>query len=224
MIEILKVIVGSQAHGLATPESDFDYRGVFVAPTAEILRIGGIVHETNWIEGKEDNTSWEIAHFLRMATKSNPTILETLISPLTEPMAEGMVPWGMELRKLFPHVWNSTDVLNAFIGYSHNQRKKFLDNKDNRAQKYAAAAARVLYNGWELLTTGNFNIRIADTPVGATVRKFKEGNFSVGEVMEHIHQWEEKMREAYTQNPNKETNLTAVNDFLLRVRKHFWTI
>lgn len=37
MEAILKVIVGSQAHGLATPASDFDYRGVFVVPTKEIL-------------------------------------------------------------------------------------------------------------------------------------------------------------------------------------------
>ncbi len=61
MTTILKVVVGSQAHGLATPESDFDYRGVFVVPTAEILSLNGTTKTTNWIEGKDDDTSWELA-------------------------------------------------------------------------------------------------------------------------------------------------------------------
>jgi predicted nucleotidyltransferase len=216
-LQILKVLVGSQAHGLATQESDFDYRGVYIAPTSEILRIGGEVHDTSWIEGKEDNTSWEVGHFLKMATKSNPTILETFLSPVEETDF-----WGIELRALFPHVWNSSDVVNAFIGYGQNQRKKFLDEKDARPPKYAAANARVLYNAYELLTTGTFTIRIADTPVGETVRKFKEGKFKFGEVIDFCREWEQKVREAYKENPNKETNLEAVNEFLLKVRKHNW--
>lgn len=224
MLEILKVVVGSQAHGLATPSSDYDYRGVFVAPTSEILRIGGTVHETNWSEGQEDNTSWEVGHFLKMATKSNPTILETFLAPWAIKDEIGYPAYliGQELRDLFPHVWNSTDVLNAFIGYSHNQRKKFLDKKDARQEKYAAAAARVLYNAYELLTTGTFTIRIADTPVGDTIRRFKNGQFTHGEVMQHIEDWENKVREAYKENPNKETNLEAVNEYLLKVRRLNW--
>ncbi|MBI2020193.1 nucleotidyltransferase domain-containing protein [Candidatus Daviesbacteria bacterium] len=34
---ILKVLVGSKAHGLANKDSDTDYRGVFVESTSEIL-------------------------------------------------------------------------------------------------------------------------------------------------------------------------------------------
>src|SRR2546429_619841 len=117
---ILKTIVGSQAHGLANENSDYDYRGVFVVPTSEILRIGGSVKETNWIEGNEDDTSWEIGKFLLMATKCNPTVLETFLAPV-----KTSSPLGDELRTLFPHVWNSNDVKNAFIGYGINQRKKF---------------------------------------------------------------------------------------------------
>lgn len=218
--EILKVIVGSQAHGLATPESDFDYRGVFVTPTSEILRIGGKVHETSWIEGQEDNTSWELGHFLQMATKSNPTILETFLSPLAK--LDGVTSLTRELQALFPHVWSSQGVADAFIGYSHNQRKKFLDNKDNRASKYAAVAARVLYNAWELLTTGTFTIRIADTPVGEVVRSFKEGRYEHGAVMQHIHYWEGMVRQAFNDNPKKEVNLEVVNEFLLKVRRSNW--
>ena len=37
---ILKVLVGSQAHGLAGPESDKDFRSVFVMPTTDMFRVG----------------------------------------------------------------------------------------------------------------------------------------------------------------------------------------
>ena len=37
---ILKVVVGSHAHGLAGPESDKDFRSVFILPTAELFRVG----------------------------------------------------------------------------------------------------------------------------------------------------------------------------------------
>jgi len=229
METILKVLVGSQAHGLATSESDFDYRGVFVVPTKEILSLGSKHTTTQWIEGKEDDTSWELGHFLHLATKCNPTILEVFLAPWKEfPIDESVdlskeEVLGLELQDLFPQVWNSTAVMNAFIGYGHNQMKKFLDDKDVRPAKYAAAYARTLYNAWELLTTGTFTIRVVDTPVGGTIRRFKEGNYSgYGEVIDHCRKWEKNVREAYKQNPNKQTNMEAVNEFLLKVRKLYW--
>lgn len=217
MKTILKVIVGSQAHGLATPESDIDYRGVYLVPTAEILKIGGEkMKVTSWIEGAVDDTSWELGHFLHMATKCNPTILETFLAPTVETTEEGEM-----IRALFSHVWNSRDVANAFVGYGLNQRKKFLDEKDKRPDKYAAAYLRSLYNGWELLETGTFTVRVADTQIGEKVRRFKNGDYSFGEVIDTCRIWEEKVREAYKENPNKQTDIDKVNEVLLNIRKKY---
>lgn len=213
-MEILKVLVGSQAHGLAKGDSDFDYRGVFVAPTKDFFEIGGRVLSTNWIEGKEDNTSWELGHFLTMAVKCNPTILEVFKSPVIN-----QTPIGKELISLFPYVWNSQDVMNAFIGYGLNQRKKFLEDKDGKPNKFAAAYARTLYNAWELLTTGDFTVRIADVPYGQIVKNFKEGNYSYGEVIDVCRRWEEEVKIAYQCNPDKQTNLEPINEFIIKVRK-----
>jgi len=229
---ILKVIVGSQAHGLATPKSDFDYRGVFVVPTKEILSLGGSTKQTSWIEGTDDDTSWEIGHFLHLATHCNPTILETFLAPLEPEWANAggleNVTLGIELRKLFPHIWNSTGVMNAFIGYGLNQRKKFFDDKDKRASKYAVAYLRTLYQAWELLSTGTFTTRIIDTEIGETLKKWKSMASSeiltnhAGEVIDKSLYWEKKVREVYAKNPDKKTNIEPVNDFLLKVRKEFW--
>lgn len=216
-IEILKTLVGSQAHGLANAESDFDYRAVFVVPTSEFLKIGGNYKTTSWIEGKEDNTSWEIAHFLNMAVHCNPTILEVFLAPEIESN-----DFGKELRDLFPYVWNSHDVMNAFVGYGLNQRKKFLEDKDNRANKYAVAYLRTLFQASELLRTGTFPIQVADSDVGDQLIRWKAGDFTYGEVIQTCKQWEEIVNLAYQANPHKTTDLKKVNDFLIKVRKFYW--
>ncbi|MGH7204248.1 MAG: DNA polymerase beta superfamily protein, partial [Candidatus Levyibacteriota bacterium] len=117
-MQILKVIVGSQAHGLATQKSDTDYRGVFVIPTSELLKLGNKVHFTSWNEGSDDDTSWELGHFLNLAIHCNPTILETFLAPTDE--RSTLSNYGKELRELFPFIWNSADVKAAFIGYGIN--------------------------------------------------------------------------------------------------------
>ncbi len=222
MKDILKVIVGSQAHGLAGPDSDYDYRGVFVVPTSEILSIGPHQDETRWIEGNEDDTSWEIGKFLLMATKCNPTVLETFLAPQVISENPENDVYGTELRALFPHVWNSQYVKDAFIGYGVNQRKKFFENKDKRAPKYATAYLRVLYNAWELLSKRTFSVSLVGSPVYEYCKRFKAGDYSPGEVINECFKWETEVLKAYNANPDKKTNMEPINEFLLKVRKEFW--
>ena len=190
---------------------------MFVVPTSEILKVGGSVDQTSWIDGAVDDTQWELSKFLMLSTKSNPTVLETFLAPVKEGSE-----WSDEIRALFPHIWNSADVKNAFIGYGLNQRKKFFDNKDQRAPKYATAYLRVLYNAWQLLSTGTFSVNLAGSPVFDQCKKFKAGDYQVGEVIQACFEWETKVLAAYKQNPDKQTNLEPVNELLLKIRKHYW--
>jgi len=215
--EILKVLVGSRAHDLHNELSDYDYRGVFVLPTSEILSLNYKPHNVDWIEGDIDNTGWEIGHFLKLATKCNPTILETFLSP-----TQGLTKEGTALRELFPFVWNSTDVKNAFIGYGLNQRKKFLENKNNHARKYAVAYLRTLYNAKELLETGIFTISMKDTEIFDTLMKWKANDWTIGEVIQTCYEWQTKVEEAYEKNKDKQSDLEKVNEFLLTIRKNNW--
>ena len=57
MNDILKVIVGSQAYGLANKDSDIDYRGVFYVPTEVVVGLDGHTRNTSWVEGDIDDTS-----------------------------------------------------------------------------------------------------------------------------------------------------------------------
>lgn len=218
MKRILKVLVGSQAHGLATPESDYDYRGVFLAPTEELLSIGNKTKTTNWIEGNEDDTSWELGQFLELSIHSNPTVLETYLAPVVEEDN-----WGCELRNLFPSVWDSKRVVDAFVGYAHAQRKKFLEDKDKRANKYASAHIRVLYNCYELLTTGSFSVNLISTPVYELAKRFKEGQYEPGEVIQETLKWEKLIFAEQTRLPEKKADFNKINEFLIKARKSHWS-
>lgn len=221
MQTILKVLVGSHAHGLALPTSDFDYRGVFVVPTAELLALGDHPPKhTRWIEGTtEDDTSWELAHFLHMATKSNPSILEVFRSPIVE-----QHELGSSLIELFPYVWSSKAVLDSHLGYSRNQLKKMFDDSAqhvDRRWKYAVAYIRVLMQGTQLLETGDFQVRV-EGYWNTLLRAIRAGAMTRGQVIDAAHEWQEQIQQAYKNNPDKKVNLDPVNDYLLRVRKQYF--
>ncbi|MBC8410087.1 MAG: nucleotidyltransferase domain-containing protein [Rhodobacteraceae bacterium] len=219
---ILRTLVGSQAHGLATERSDFDYRSVFIYPTREILKLGSLSQTSQELEDA-DSVAWEVEKFLLMAIKCNPTVLEVMRAPASRPsQASFDYTLGSQLQELFPFVWNSVGVKNAFCGYAFNQRKKFLNKTDTRGPKYAVAHLRVLYTAWELLTTGTFSVDMSTSGVYQTLKNWKAGNYTVGEVLEVTEIWEKNVNQAFEENPHKETDLEEVNKFLVGLRKKNW--
>ncbi len=227
---LFKCLVGSRAHGLNDPDSDYDYRGVFVVPTAEILRIGAKPKATHRTEGEADDASWEVGHFLRLAAKCNPTVLEAFCAPRAHSMenAAGSVDqgariWGDRLRGLFPKVWNARGVYDAFRGYSMDQRKKFLEGRDGRPRKFATAWVRTLWQGCVLLRTGQLPVSLEKFPaMRRRLLSIRRGELSEGELIAAAEYWESEITRSYEANPSKATDLEAVNGLLLEIRKEFW--
>tara|TARA_Y100000310_G_scaffold328181_1_gene395854 strand:- start:1454 stop:2245 length:792 start_codon:yes stop_codon:yes gene_type:complete len=158
---ILSTIVGSRLHGTHTEKSDFDYRGVFLAPLDEILSPFRDPKETHWIEHNDfkakldpekhlDDTAYELRKFCKMAAQGNPSVLEVLVGEEYPILTEE----GKVLRELLP-AFLSQKCYYAFMGYSNNQEKKFRNpsisnqkGKDvllkHRKYKYACAHIRTL--------------------------------------------------------------------------------
>lgn len=233
---ILKVLVGSRAHGLHNEDSDYDYRGVFVLPTEEILslkNVGGKYKANDWFEGKEDQTLYEVGHFLKLATKCNPSILECFKAPQQHIDIPGLEKingvnyynfFGQELVNLFPYVWNPNDAYNAFTGYSVNQRTKMLKKEQyGRTEKYACAYIRTLYNLECLLSTGDFQMDVThNSALFKRLKEIRAGNFTTGDIIDEANERErycKKLLKMCDQKPD----LEKVNEFLLKVRKQFWT-
>jgi predicted nucleotidyltransferase len=208
-------MVGSQAHGLAGPASDIDVRRVFVVPTEDLFRLDFKSADVRWTKGPEEETAWEVGPFLSLALQCHPLILETLLAPVVV-----MDEWGAELRSLFQAIWSGRRAYDSFIGYGLNQRKKLLDKKDGRPAKYAAAYIRVLYNLCELLETGTFTVRIADTPIGKTIAALKDGTLRTGEVIDLGEHWTEVATQRLA-GCSHQSDPDAVNRFIIRIRKAF---
>ncbi len=214
---ILKVLVGSRAHGLADKDSDYDYRSVYVLPTSDILSLGYRYKGNDWTEGdKHDNVSYEIGHFLQLATKCNPTILEVFRAPIVEATEE-----GRKLRELFPYIWSPKQAFDAFVGYGLNQRKKFLDKKDNRQNKYAIAYIRTLFNLIQLLETRTFNVKIEQEDLKYRLLKYKKGLYSPGEIINQAEKMTDFARISLEECKQK-PDLEKVKQFLLDIRKESW--
>ncbi len=71
-------MVGSRSYGTNLPESDIDYKGVFILPFENFL-------SGNYIEQVSDETNdvtyYEIGRFLQLLKTNNPTILELVSTP-----------------------------------------------------------------------------------------------------------------------------------------------
>ncbi len=215
MLTILRVLVGSQAHGLATAKSDQDFRRVYVMPTENMFHLGFKYPGTEWTKAEGDETAWEVGQFLLLATQCHPHTLETLLAPVVT-----VDQWGNQLRSLFPAIWSPDQAFAAFTNYARNQRTKFLDQKDGRPAKYAAAYIRVLYNLRELLESNTFTIKISTTSIGPTLAEIKNGAIRIGRVIDLgedlLQQCAHHLRQCtHTPDPR------LIQDFLTTLRKAF---
>lgn len=75
---LFETVIGSQAHGTATPKSDVDTSFVYMAPM-EWLYDRGDYHD--FLRLSKDHIGYEIEYFLQLVAANNPTIFECLFTP-----------------------------------------------------------------------------------------------------------------------------------------------
>jgi predicted nucleotidyltransferase len=123
---IYKVIVGSQAYGTNTPESDIDYKGVYIQDPLDILAFG----YKPQIEVTKDECYFEIRRFLELLQTANPTVLELLFTPEDCIIIKDPI---MDLIFQHKEKFITKKCLKSFSGYAVDQIKKArgLDKKMN---------------------------------------------------------------------------------------------
>lgn len=211
MKEILKTLVGSRAHGTYLPDSDYDFRGVFVDDVENFLSPFRDVKNNSWIEGVKDNTSYELSRFAKMCAQGNPSALELLVAPVIE-----STPEGDSLKEMLP-AFISKRCIPAFLGYSKNQEKKFRNNHQERMWKYAEAQTRTLYQLLHLLKTGELKIRFSDGII-EELSSVKRGRRTEGEVMTRIMELEKLCRaEESTTALQPQADVAKIEEFLFSI-------
>lgn len=177
---IYTTVVGSQMHGLATPESDRDVRYITKASLREIISPFSNASVKVNRDGSEDVESWELRHFTKQLSSGNPTCYEVIKSPLYDRSKV-----ADQIRSIMPHCFCGKRILDAHIGYANSQIERYLKpldkafndacfseklawyhdhnakevweaNKIRRIPKSVVAAYRVIAQATQLLTTGDF--------------------------------------------------------------------
>lgn len=225
MTVILEGVVGSTAYGIAGPQSDVDYLGVFVAPTTEVLGLRGakVVTESR-IMHNPDRAQHEIGKYLSLALKCNPTILDLLWLPgYTTETAAGT--WLASLRFA---VLSTDAVRKAYTGYAFHQARRLINRSENgkrgfdsdtgnRTAKHGRHCYRLLLQAESLLNSGKL-------PVDVT--EHRNAIFAAGERAERephefvrsIEDWCDRLDRISSWLPDQ-PDVGMVNDFLIRIRR-----
>lgn len=159
----LVTLGGSRAFGTAFPDCDYDYYGVFTRSLRDILSIlpGTSRDSYQWQHGDCDYNFHELAKYLRLALKGNPTVLDTVYSPHVI-YQDGIGQWLRDHR----HGLLSKRVLRSYVGYAGNQLDRYdrgvrLHSKTGKATaKYLSHAIRLLWDGLHLAKYGEFVVEL----------------------------------------------------------------
>ena len=152
---------GSRLYGLDHPGSDYDWKGVYQAPTTEVLATRKVRENFHTSAPDPDMTVYELGKFVNLLVKGNPTVIELLFLPRYEVLTET----GRALvdnRHLF---LSSSSIGQAYHGFAHGQRKDL--DKGKRTTKVVKHLFRVVWQGRDLLHMGHCKPHLDEELVAA---------------------------------------------------------
>lgn len=233
MKQIAKVLVGSRLHGLYTETSDYDYRGIHTHDLREVLSPFKTLKNTTWIEGDEDNTSYELADFCKGAVHGNATYLEVFFSDAIIETS----PIHQELRENWKKFIDTKRFVAASRGYAHNQWNKFYNFEDAgvkgqpRTAKFAVAFLRVMWQCEQFLLTGEFKCNIESSDLAPLMRKIKpltleEIRPMTAEIVAAMSEMDRRVAMAESTSPYMDMtpDIPWIEDFIYRAYTQQFTI
>jgi len=248
---ILRATVGSTVHGLHHGgQDDRDEMAVFIEPSEYLVGLsrargirGGMYGFEHFVErtqpegvrsgpGDLDLVAYSLRKYVRLALKGHPTILLLLFVPDELTLVE--TDLGTELRELRPALL-SRRAGRGYLGYLGGQKERLLGSRGqkrvNRPElveahgfdtKYAMHAARLGYQGLELLETGRLTLPMPE-PERSRVMAIRTGERTFQEAIAEIDGVERRLAEALerTELP-PEPDRAAVDRFLVEAYRRFW--
>jgi uncharacterized protein len=248
---ILRGTVGSTAHGLHHGgQDDRDEMAVFVEPPEYLLGLrrapairGGLYGFEHYVErtqpegvrsgpGDLDLVAYSLRKFVRLALKGHPTILLLLFIPRELVLVE--TDLGKELRRLRPALV-SARAGRGYIGYLRGQKERLLgargQKRVNRPElveahgfdtKYAMHAARLGYQGLELVSTGELTVPMPE-PQRSRVMAIRTGERTFDDAIAEIEEVERQLAAALDSTPlPPEPDRAAVDAFLVHAYRSAW--
>ncbi|NIL77631.1 nucleotidyltransferase domain-containing protein [Rhodococcus sp. B10] len=220
---LLEGVVGSVAYGLNTPTSDIDYSGIYVEPTEVLLGLHPPQRErATWKRKDPDTTFHELGKALGLMLSCNPTASEILWLPHYLRQNQ----FGEELISLRSNFLTRKRVRDAFFGYATSQfhrlvhRGRFQGSLETRREKHARHTMRLLWQGYELYTTGVLPIKVPDPQPFFDFGRSIVNDPEALAARTLITEYQIKFNAATSPLPDQPDE-APVEDFLQRVRRHY---
>lgn len=122
---IVKHFAGSHAYGTATPHSDVDFRGIFLADKKSIITPFFNVKEKE-DKSEEDTKFFELNRFMQLYVDGNPNVIETLWVDEEDIVESSPMYWHL---RQYNKDFLSKRVANKFTGYAHGQISRMTNHK-----------------------------------------------------------------------------------------------
>jgi hypothetical protein len=211
--EILRVVVGSNLHGLALEgQDDLDLMGIYVEPAEDVCGLDPLserlpAHYTARTQpdgarsgpGDVDLTVYSLRRYMSLASHGHPTMLLPLWAQGDAIKAEHD-PYASTLRAIRDNLI-TIEAGKRFAGYLKAQREKLLGERGNRTNrpelaevhgydtKFAAHAIRLGLQGSQLLVDGELHLPMDDAD-RERVMRVRRGELSLGQVVWQIERLE----------------------------------
>lgn len=197
---IFKYLAGSFSYGTNTPDSDIDYRGIFMPDIKDYLTVTAMQEE---IEGPgEDEKYYSLRKFLSLYVRCNPNIVEFLWCD-----ESNIVLSTPEYELLREHREQllCRNVLDSFMGYATSRVKK-LETELHQPTSVRAASkekfgydtkdamhlVRLMRMGVEILEGKGVIVRRHDAD---ELQAIRNGEWALSKVLNHAEEMKRRFAE-----------------------------
>lgn len=216
---IVKHLAGSRSYGTSTPESDVDYRGVFVADEINVRTPFWNVGEVA-IADEEDTKLYELSKFVKLVAACNPNVIETLW--VDEQFITYQHPCYKLLREAAPKML-TTQIAVTTSGFAFSEMKKIRADYTNGKEldgKNALHFVRLLRMGNEALTEGVVRVNRPDAEELLSIRN---GAWDYDQLFSYGLMMDEKLRLAREKSPlPKSVDMLFVAKLILDIQDIMW--
>lgn len=195
---IVKVLVGSRAHGTFRPDAPYEERSIYVGNSCY-----GRAHATQRYDHmpareKRKGELLELYDFACLLLRNKPRMIEILAA-----RPKATMPEGDELRAMLPAFLSKDLVRQRFLNAARRKSAKFQSQKrmfSDVRQDAMCDYLRLLFNGAELLRTGNMSVNVLQSDIGSSWFSAGRGELPVQEVLRLGGSLERQLERAYNES------------------------
>jgi len=138
---------GSRAWGVASPDSDYDVRFVYVRPAEFYLRLDKTRDVIEWqLDDTLDINGWDLQKALRLLHTSNPTLFEWNNSPIVYKTT----PEWTEISEVIGRYFQKKAGLHHYLSTAKKNYREYLKADMVRLKKYFYVLRPILACRWIL--------------------------------------------------------------------------